>query len=90
MRVLPRVSQAHTKWKGESTRAHQRSRTQMVRKKDSGIEHRTESSTHLVGVLDENILAIRLFHEEIRDCSHDAPAIPERDVQLGGEIRGPN
>lgn len=47
---------------------------------------RERTSAHLVGVLDEDVLALRLLHEEVRDGADDAPSVRQRDVQLVGEI----
>ena len=47
---------------------------------------RYREATHLVWVLDQDVLAVRLFHTHVRHSADDTPAVRKRDVQLGGKV----
>lgn len=47
---------------------------------------RTKTDAYLIGILDEDVLALGLLHEDVRHGADDAPSVRQRDVQLVGEI----
>lgn len=45
--------------------------------------------TYLVRIFDQDVLALRLLHQDIGDSAHNTPSICKRDVQLGGKVCRP-
>ena len=45
-------------------------------------------TTHLVGILEENVFALGLFESQISDCSDDSPSVSEVDIVLLSKVAG--
>ena len=53
-----------------------------------GIRDVVKANNMLVGILDDQVLAILLGHDLINDATNNAPAIVQRQVDLSGEFSG--
>lgn len=48
--------------------------------------HAVQAEDGLVGVLDEDVLALLAVEDHVGDCSHDTPTVGEGQVHLVGEV----
>lgn len=50
--------------------------------------HVVQAKDVLVGILDEDVLALILLQAHVGDCPHDTPAVGQLQVHLVGEVLG--
>ena len=53
------------------------------------VRHLVEADNGLVGILDQEILAVLLLHAQVDDAAEDAPCIVHVQVDLRGKVRRP-